>query len=92
MADRSHPTQSGCPCGRFPDPGIKPGGGCWCTEEDTADRKEIVADIVAAAFHDHYERLAPQFGYKTMRATVQSLIDANLIHIPGAGRMERRQW
>jgi hypothetical protein len=25
-----------CACGRTPDPGIKPGGGCWCTEENRA--------------------------------------------------------
>lgn len=95
------PQESGCPCGRFPDPGVKPRGGCWCAEEDAADREEIVADIVAAAFHDHYERLAPQFGYETredsrkawgdvpeqnralMRATVRSLMAANLIQVPG---------
>jgi hypothetical protein len=24
-----------------------------------------IADIIAAAFHDHYERLAPEHGYET---------------------------
>lgn len=26
---------------------------------------DAVADIIAAAFHDHYERLAPDYGYET---------------------------
>lgn len=30
---------------------------------------DLVADIIAAAFHDHYERLAPQFGYETREAS-----------------------
>lgn len=51
--------------GKSPDPGIKPGGGCMCTLDGVPDRDEIVADIVAAAFHDTYERLAPEHGYAT---------------------------
>jgi hypothetical protein len=30
---------------------------------------DVLADVIAAAFHDHYERLAPQHGYVTRESS-----------------------
>lgn len=34
-----------------------------------------IADIIAAAFHDHYERLAPEYGYETREESRKSWAD-----------------
>ncbi len=34
-----------------------------------ADQPDATAEAIARAFHDHYERLAPDFGYKTREAS-----------------------
>ncbi len=57
-----------------------------------------LAEVIATAFHEHYERLAPQFGYETrpdtrafdpttpngqlMVATVAALFDEGVIALP----------
>jgi hypothetical protein len=28
-----------CACGRSPDPGVMPGGGCWCSVEDLPEKE-----------------------------------------------------
>jgi hypothetical protein len=34
MPERDASAKTRCPCGYSPDPGIKPGGGCWCSDPD----------------------------------------------------------
>lgn len=38
-------------------------------EEDSEDRQKLEAEELARFFHETYERLAPEFGYKTRKAT-----------------------
>lgn len=54
MADLLPETSAGgtCPCGRSPDPGILPAGGCACTLEDFVGGLTTEAGMVLHALRD----------------------------------------